>query len=131
MLLFKPQLRSCQFFFLSYIFYWPFPNLPFSQINALFYKKIISLFIYYVYATGNILILWAVLGREAMRTARNVFIGTLAASDLFLCIFTMPTTLWEVRKTFFLEKLRTVYKLLHTLKGDLVCLYFMPGCCVF
>ena len=45
---------------------------------------------------GNILILWAVLGREAMRTARNVFVGTLAASDLFLCIFTMPSTLWEV-----------------------------------
>ena len=46
---------------------------------------------------GNILILWAVLGREAMRTARNVFVGTLATSDLFLCIFTMPSTLWEVR----------------------------------
>lgn len=45
---------------------------------------------------GNILILWAVLGRDAMRTGRNVFIGTLAASDLFLCIFTMPSTLWEV-----------------------------------
>jgi hypothetical protein len=50
---------------------------------------------------GNILILWAVLGREAMRTARNVFIGTLAASDLFLCIFTMPSTLWEVRTSYF------------------------------
>lgn len=46
---------------------------------------------------GNILILWAVLGRDAMRTGRNVFIGTLATSDLFLCIFTMPSTLWEVR----------------------------------
>jgi hypothetical protein len=45
---------------------------------------------------GNTLILWAVLGRESMRTARNVFIGTLAASDLFLCLFTMPSTLWEV-----------------------------------
>jgi len=49
---------------------------------------------------GNILILWAVLGRDAMRTGRNVFIGTLAASDLFLCIFTMPSTLWEVRKKY-------------------------------
>ena len=45
---------------------------------------------------GNTLILWAVLGRESMRTARNVFIGTLATSDLFLCLFTMPSTLWEV-----------------------------------
>ena len=46
---------------------------------------------------GNTLILWAVLGRESMRTARNVFIGTLATSDLILCLFTMPSTLWEVR----------------------------------
>jgi hypothetical protein len=52
----------------------------------------------FVGVLGNILILWAVLGRDAMRTGRNVFIGTLAASDLFLCIFTMPSTLWEVRK---------------------------------
>ena len=46
---------------------------------------------------GNMLILWAVLGRESMRTARNVFIVTLAISDLMLCLFTMPLTLWEVR----------------------------------
>ena len=46
---------------------------------------------------GNVLILWAVLGRESMRTARNVFIVTLAISDLVLCLFTMPSTLWEVR----------------------------------
>lgn len=46
---------------------------------------------------GNVLILWAVLGRENMRTARNVFIVTLAISDLFLCLFTMPSKLWEVR----------------------------------
>ncbi len=45
---------------------------------------------------GNVLILWAVLGRESMRTARNVFIVTLALSDLVLCCFTMPSTLWEV-----------------------------------
>ena len=45
---------------------------------------------------GNILIVTAVLGRKRMRTARNVFIVTLALSDLILCIFTMPSTLWEV-----------------------------------
>ena len=48
---------------------------------------------------GNCLILWAVLGRESMRTARNVFIVTLAISDLVLCLFTMPSTLWEVSKS--------------------------------
>ena len=50
---------------------------------------------------GNALILWAVLGRESMRTARNVFIGTLATSDLFLCLFTMPSTLWEVIRSLY------------------------------
>ena len=49
---------------------------------------------------GNILILTAVLGRKRMRSARNVFIVTLAISDLILCIFTMPSTLWEVRISF-------------------------------
>ena len=46
---------------------------------------------------GNILIMVAVLSRKRMRTARNVFIVTLAISDLILCVFTMPSTLWEVR----------------------------------
>ena len=60
-----------------------------------------SVFIIYVVAIvvglcGNILIVTAVLGRKRMRTARNVFIVTLALSDLILCIFTMPSTLWEV-----------------------------------
>lgn len=50
---------------------------------------------------GNCLILWAVLGRESMRTARNVFIVTLAISDLVLCLFTMPSTLWEVRNSLY------------------------------
>ena len=47
---------------------------------------------------GNVLIVMAVLGRKRMRTARNVFIVTLAISDLVLCAFTMPSTLWEVSK---------------------------------
>ena len=48
---------------------------------------------------GNLLIVAAVHLRPVMRTARNVFIVTLALSDLVLCIFTMPTTLAQV-KTF-------------------------------
>ena len=64
-----------------------------------------SVFIIYVLAIvvglcGNILIVTAVLGRKRMRTARNVFIVTLALSDLILCIFTMPSTLWEVSLTY-------------------------------
>ena len=45
---------------------------------------------------GNCLIMSAVLLRKSMRTARNVFIVTLAISDIFLCIVAMPSTLWEV-----------------------------------
>ena len=48
---------------------------------------------------GNFLIMSAVLFRETMRTARNVFIVTLAISDLFLCVVAMPSTLWEVTIT--------------------------------
>ena len=45
---------------------------------------------------GNVLIIWSVLAHPNMRTARNAFITTLAISDLVLCLFTMPSTLWEV-----------------------------------
>ena len=64
-----------------------------------------SLLVIYILAIivgfcGNLLIVTAVLGRKRMRTARNVFIVTLAISDTTLCIFTMPFTLWEVRNTY-------------------------------
>jgi neuropeptide Y receptor len=31
-----------------------------------------------------------------MRTAHNYFVVALALSDLFLCLFSMPITLWEL-----------------------------------
>ena len=45
---------------------------------------------------GNIVILYAILSKRGMRTARNYFILCLAFSDLLLCALTMPLTLWEV-----------------------------------
>ena len=45
---------------------------------------------------GNIVIVYAILSKKGMRTARNYFILCLAISDLLLCAFTMPLTLWEV-----------------------------------
>ena len=45
---------------------------------------------------GNIVILYAILSKKGMRTARNYFILCLAFSDLLLCALTMPLTLWEV-----------------------------------
>lgn len=45
---------------------------------------------------GNMVILYAILSKKGMRTARNYFILCLAVSDLLLCAFTMPLTLWEV-----------------------------------
>jgi hypothetical protein len=45
---------------------------------------------------GNIVILYAILSKRVMWTARNYFILCLAFSDLLLCAFTMPLTLWEV-----------------------------------
>lgn len=45
---------------------------------------------------GNILVVWVVLRKPAMRTARNLFILNLAISDLLLCLITMPLTLMEI-----------------------------------
>ncbi|KAK4294633.1 hypothetical protein Pmani_032748, partial [Petrolisthes manimaculis] len=47
-------------------------------------------------ATGNSLVVLAVVRKPAMRTARNVFIINLAISDLLLCLVTMPLTLMEL-----------------------------------
>lgn len=65
--------------------------------NEVFYTLVI---VYGVVITlglvGNIVILYAILSKKGMRTARNYFILCLAFSDLLLCAFTMPLTLWEV-----------------------------------
>lgn len=65
--------------------------------HAVFYTLVI---VYGVVITlglvGNIVILYAILSKKGMRTARNYFILCLAFSDLLLCAFTMPLTLWEV-----------------------------------
>lgn len=45
---------------------------------------------------GNILVVWVVIRKPAMRTARNLFILNLAISDLLLCLVTMPLTLMEI-----------------------------------
>ncbi len=45
---------------------------------------------------SNSLMLYAILSKGAMRTARNYFIVILAISDLLLCMLTMPITLWDV-----------------------------------
>ena len=47
-------------------------------------------------ASGNLLVILAVIRNQAMRTARNVFIVNLAVSDLMLCLITMPLTLVEI-----------------------------------
>lgn len=47
-------------------------------------------------ATGNSLVVLAVVRKPSMRTARNVFIINLAISDLLLCLVTMPLTLMEL-----------------------------------
>ena len=47
-------------------------------------------------ASGNLIVILAVIRNRAMRTARNIFIVNLAISDLMLCIITMPLTLVEI-----------------------------------
>ena len=69
---------------------------------VIFYT-LISLYGFFIVlgVLGNCLIMSAVLLRENMRTARNVFIVTLAISDIFLCIVAMPSTLWEASKSLY------------------------------
>ena len=65
--------------------------------NGIFYTLVSLYGIFIIFGVlGNCLIVLAVLLRERMRTARNVFILTLAVSDIFLCVIAMPSTLWEV-----------------------------------
>lgn len=68
-----------------------------TENDGIFYSLVITFAVFILFGIlGNLLIVGAVLSKESMRTARNVFIVTLAISDLFLCVFTMPTILWEV-----------------------------------
>ena len=66
--------------------------------GLIIFYTLVSLYGFFIVlgVLGNCLIMSAVLLRENMRTARNVFIVTLAISDIFLCIVAMPSTLWEV-----------------------------------
>lgn len=75
-------------------------------------------------ATGNSLVVCAVVRKRAMRTARNLFIVNLAVSDLLLCLVTMPLTLMEiVAKYWPLGKETAVCKMLGTLQVIILLLY--------
>ena len=45
---------------------------------------------------GNLLVLWAILGRRRMRTPQNFLIAFLAVSDLLLCVLWLPVSMWEL-----------------------------------
>lgn len=45
---------------------------------------------------GNLLVILAVVNNKSMKTARNIFIATLAVADSTLCLLTMPMTLLGV-----------------------------------
>ena len=47
-------------------------------------------------SVGNCLVITSVIRKPTMRTARNLFIINLAASDLLLCVITMPLTCMEL-----------------------------------
>ena len=74
--------------------------------GLIIFYTLVSLYGFFIImgVLGNCLIMTAVLLRESMRTARNVFIVTLAISDIFLCTVAMPSTLWEVSLQIFQKK---------------------------
>ena len=57
---------------------------------------IIYILVICVGISGNLLVLIAVMWRQSMRTPHNFFIAALALSDLFLCSFSMPVTMWDL-----------------------------------
>lgn len=72
-------------------------------------------------ATGNSLVVVAVIRKPAMRTARNVFIINLAISDLLLCLITMPLTLVELLSQYWpLGDLPFLCKLVGTLQATCI-----------
>lgn len=69
-------------------------------------------------ATGNSLVVCAVVRKPAMRTARNMFIVNLAVSDLLLCLITMPLTLMEILTKYWpLGRQAFICKMLGTLQA--------------
>ncbi len=61
--------------------------------SAAFYSLIISYCVLIIMGTtGNLLVVYVVVRKPAMRTTRNVFIINLAVSDMLLCLITMPLT---------------------------------------
>lgn len=68
---------------------------------------------------GNGVILYAILSKSIMRTARNYFIVSLAVSDLVLCSVTMPLTLWDIlsHKWPFEEDTEWLCQLAHSCQG--------------
>ena len=46
-------------------------------------------------AIGNGTVLYAILSKTSLRSARNFFILILTVSDLLLCLLTIPLKLWD------------------------------------
>ena len=67
-----------------------------SSFDAFYLILALYISVILVGVLGNLMVLIAVIGKEKMRTPRNLFISTLAVSDLFLCLFSLPITLWEL-----------------------------------
>ena len=72
---------------------------------------------------GNCLVLATILRSPDMRTARNVFIGNLAVSDLCLCVVTMPLTLVSHSINITAYSITLLYCLLHKIQSAF-CLVF-------
>ena len=71
-------------------------RISFSCKFTLFLVPIEFTFNVSVGCLGNFLVLTTIMRSAEMRSARNVFIGNLALSDLCLCVVTMPLTLVSV-----------------------------------
>ena len=69
-----------------------------DQINRVCFYVTLVLYIVVISigSCGNVLVVIAVFWRKNMRTVHNSFIGTLAFSDFFLCIVSLPVNLWEM-----------------------------------
>jgi len=68
-----------------------------SLSDAAYWSLVISYSVLIIAGSiGNLLVILAVVNNKSMRTARNIFIATLAVGDSALCLLTMPMTLLGV-----------------------------------
>ena len=87
-------------------------KLKFFKIKNVINEKIITVIFLIVMILGifgNLIVTWTILFNKQMRTSNNLFILNLAISDLTLCFFSIPFTMYKtLRHTWIFGNLNNI-----------------------